>query len=741
MADAPPASNPENGEHKGRFGTFGGVFTPSILTILGVVMYMRVGWVTGQVGLGFALGIVVLSHLISLSTGLSIASIATNRTVGAGGAYFMISRALGAPAGAAIGIPLFFAQALSVTFYIVGFVESLNQLLPWVPPIVAGTIINVGLVALSIKSADLAIKAQYVVMIMIIASLVSFFTGFTEDFPRAVELSNPEGESIGSVFAVFFPAVTGIMAGVSMSGDLKDPRKSIPRGTLAAIAVGFVVYMSFPIWLALNMDNDTLINDLDSVFQISSVPALIYVGVWGATLSSALGSILTAPRTLQALAMDRLAPKLFARGWGKNNEPVAGLLLTFALAQTGIVLGSLDLIAPVLTMFFLATYGVTNLACGLERWASSPSFRPTFRVPAWVSLSGALACFYVMSYIDMLAMIVALIFCAVIFVVAQRRALGTTYGDARHGIWAALVRSALHRLRRVEFHPLNWRPNLVVFGGNPVKREYLLSLGSSIVQERGIITYFHLVKGRIVDQTAARKHLFETFEPQIAEGFPNVFYRVDISEDIYRGTVNTAQSYGVGNFEANTAMLGWPKKDERHEAYLNMLRDLLALDRSVLIVRYDPEKELGERKKIHVWWGGLHGNGGLMLLLAFLITANYQWRHASITVLTVVNDDALRGAAEENLRKVLDAARIQAETKIILRQGRSIADVMYVESADADLAIVGFVLPEERNAENPPSAEEFFARMNELLHRLPTTILVRSARNFEGEPVLFDSEK
>jgi len=726
------------GAPQGRFGTFGGVFTPSILTILGVVMYMRVGWVTGQAGLGFALGIVVLAHLISLSTGLSVASIATNRTVGAGGAYFMISRALGAPAGAAIGIPLFFAQALSVTFYIVGFIEALYQLIPpdvavWIPQWVVGTLINVGLTFLSIKSAALAIKAQYVIMVMIVISLVGFFTGQTADFPRAIELSNPEGESIGTVFAAFFPAVTGIMAGVSMSGDLKDSRKSIPRGTLAAIGVGFVIYMAFPIWLSMNMSNEELTGNLDAVFLVSSVPATIYAGVFGATLSSALGSILTAPRTLQALSMDGLMPSLFAKGYGKNNEPVAGLVLTFVLAQVGIVLGSLDIIAPILTMFFLATYGFTNLACGLEKWASSPSFRPTFKVPAWVSLLGAIACFYVMSYIDMLAMIAALFICGLIFLIAERRVLGTTYGDARHGIWAALVRSALHRLRRVEFHPQNWRPNLIILGGNPNKRPYLLHLGASIVQDRGIVTFFHLLKGAVPEQAQTRKELFETFEPKVAEKFPTVFYRVDVVDDIYRGTVGVAQSYGVGNFEANAVMLGWTTKPERGEAYVQMLRDLVMLDRSLLLVRYDPEKQLGAGKSIHVWWGGLAGNGGLMLLLAFLITAHYRWSMAKITVLTVVNEDHEREEAETNLKKLLASARIDADTRIILRQGRSIPDIMYVESDKADLAIVGFVLP----AEGRPS-DAFFQRMNSIMERLPTTILVHSSRNFAGEPVLFD---
>ncbi|NOY94527.1 MAG: amino acid permease [Deltaproteobacteria bacterium] len=723
----------------GRFGTFGGVFTPSILTILGVVMYLLLGKVTGQAGLGLMLIIVIVAHMLSIATGLSISSIATNRTVGAGGAYFMISRSLGAATGAAVGIPLFFAQALSVTFYIVGFTDSLVRLIPhdyqaFFPPMLISTLVNIGLTFLSFKSADLAIKAQYVVMVAIIASLASFFGGHTADFPREIVWFNADGPGFGLLFAIFFPAVTGIMAGVGMSGDLKDPRKAIPRGTLAAIFVGMIVYIAFPIWLALNVSNSDLEHQPNAVWLVAAVPSLIYLGVWGATLSSALGSIMTAPRTLQALAMDGLMPRFLGKGTGPANEPRVGILLTFFLAQGGIFLGSLDAIAPVLTMFFLTTYGVVNLASGLQRWAASPSWRPSFRVPAFISLAGAFGCFYVMSVIDLGAMVAALFFCFVIWLITTRRTLHTTYGDARHGIWAALVRTALQRMRRVEWHPENWRPNLVILGGNPQKRAHLLHLGNAIVQDRGLVTYFHLLRGKVSEQAPLRQELFESYDAKIAEKFANVFYRVDVVDDVFTGTVQVAQSYGVGSFEANTVMLGWSKKPERAEAYAQMCRDLIDLDRSLLLVSHNEEKGFGDGKLIHIWWGGLEGNGGLMLLIAFLLTAHHRWRKARIEVLTVVESDADKEDTERRLAKLLAAARLEAKARVVLRQRRTIAEVMHVESANADLAIIGLRVPEEDQPAGP-----FFERMNIMLAELPTTILVQSARNFASEPVLFDA--
>ena len=732
-SSGPPA--PEEQPSNKRFGTFSGVFTPSILTILGVVMYLRFGWVVGNAGLKGALFIVVIAHLITFATGLSVSSIATNRSVGAGGPYYIISRSLGAPAGAAIGIPLFLGQALSVSFYVVGFIASIQELAPWIPVKIAGIVICVLLTALSLKSADLALKAQFLVMGAIVLSIISFLTGTTDSPPTQIDWEKPAGGApFAEIFAVFFPAVTGITAGLGMSGDLKNPRRSLPRGTMLAILVGFIVYMVFPIWLASNATNVQLMQNKQIVWAVASVPALIYLGVWGATLSSAIGSLLTAPRTAQALAVDGLLPKFLAKGHGPFDEPRVASAATFLLAAGGILLGNLDVIANVLTMFFLATYGLTNLASGLEKFAASPSFRPDFRVPAWVSLGGAFACFYVMSIIDLPAMIAALVLCGLIYIWVGRRSLDTTYGDARHGIWAAIVRTALHQLRRTEYHALNWRPNLMIMGGSIDRRPYLLELGSTIVQDRGIVSYFELLKGTVEKHYQERHSLLSTTEARVRDKYPNVFYRVDVTPDIYQGALNAAQSYGIGNFEANTVMLGWMRKTERSREYVGLLRSLTVLDRSLLLVRHDEHKRFGVYQQIQIWWGGFQGNGGLMLLLAFLITNASRWRKAKVSVCTVVNDEAEKVATLKNIESTLQNARLNAQPRVLIRGGRKISEIMAAESRNTDLAIIGIRLPSDVSR-----SEKFIQRMNSLLEHLPTTLMVHGARGFSGETVLFDT--
>ena len=348
-------------------GTFAGVFTPSILTILGVIMYLRFGWVVGNVGLLGTLLVVTLATSITLLTALSVAAIATDQRVRIGGAYYMISRSLGLETGGAVGIPLFVAQGLSVALYTVGFAESVAEVFPTSDVRLVGIITTVAVAALALVSARAAIRAQYIIMGAIALSLISLVAGGSlPESPMGVT-GPPVDDAVPfwQVFAVFFPAVTGIMAGVNMSGDLAEPEKSLPRGTFAAIGTGYLIYMILPVILALRVSAETLVSDPLVMRQISFWGDAIVLGVWGATLSSAVGSILGAPRVLQALARDGVLPRALGwlgRGSGPEDEPRLGTILTLGLALVAVWFGNLNVIAPVLTMFFLTTYGVLNVA-------------------------------------------------------------------------------------------------------------------------------------------------------------------------------------------------------------------------------------------------------------------------------------------------------------------------------------------------------------------------------------------
>ena len=260
MADA--AAVQPGPEPAQKFGTFLGVFTPSVLTILGLIMYLRFGWVVGNVGLPLTLLIVLAASSVTLVTALSASALATNMRVGVGGEYYMVARSLGLELGGMIGIPLFLCRTLSITFYSYGLAESILWLWPaaWEPPpsyAVPGlaAIIVVTITAIAGKSAGLALKLQIPIMVAVAVSLAALAAGALSGGLRSPELVStyrtaPEG--FWYVFAVFFPAVTGFTAGIGLSGDLRDPRRAIPRGTLLAVATGALVYLSVPVLVSVS---------------------------------------------------------------------------------------------------------------------------------------------------------------------------------------------------------------------------------------------------------------------------------------------------------------------------------------------------------------------------------------------------------------------------------------------------------------------------------------------------------
>ena len=299
----------KQGSTRNRFGTFGGVFTPSILTILGVIMFMRANFVIGQAGVVGALSILFIAKCLTLSTALSLAAISTNMRLRGGGFYFLISRVLGVEFGGAIGIALFFALTLSVPFYILGFAEALVRSNPILAPYFQIITLTTAFVLFSLAffGAGWAIKTQYMIMFFLFLAIIAFLGGALLQFSFDTLQENlypdytavdPQGGmgpvySFWVIFAIYFPAVTGIAAGVNMSGDLKDPGRSIPRGTFIAVGVGFFVYFSQIVLCGGAYERSALITTPYELLQDNAIfgwSIAVTLGVVAATLSSALGS-------------------------------------------------------------------------------------------------------------------------------------------------------------------------------------------------------------------------------------------------------------------------------------------------------------------------------------------------------------------------------------------------------------------------------------------------------------------
>jgi amino acid transporter len=696
-------------------------------------MYLRFGWVVGNVGLGGTLLIVTLSTSITFLTALSISAIATDQRVRTGGAYYMISRSLGIEAGGAIGIPLFLAQGLSVALYTVGFAESMAAVFPFLNEKAVGLVTTLAVAALAITSARTAIRAQYFIMAAIALSLLALIFGHPVENtgPETALQLTQEREGFWVVFAVFFPAVTGIMAGVNMSGDLENPGRSIPRGTFAAIGTGYLVYMIIPILLVLRVERGALISDPLVMERMALWGPAILLGVWGATLSSAVGSILGAPRVLQALARDGILPRRMhwlGTGSGPDDTPRAGTVVTLGLALAAVWFGNLNLIAPVLTMFFLTTYGVLNISAGIEKLLQSPSFRPLFKVHWSLSLLGALGCLLVMFLINATATVVAVIFVLAILLWLERRGLEATWGDVRMGIWLTLTRAGLLRLKR-QVDPRNWRPHLLVLSGAPMRRWHLVELATSFTHGRGILTVATVLGSERVT-LERRKSLEVGIQDFLSKRGVVALVRVVSAPDPFVGSEQLVETYGLGTLVPNTILLGDTKESRHRGPYCRMVEKFYFSKRNVLIVRDHEEKGFGDRRLIDIWWGGLQANGALMLILAYLLQSSLRWQRARVRLMMVVPDEDAATEARKNLEAMAQRTRTGAEPHVLASNGKPFFDILQESSADADLVFMGIAKPEEGEF------EEYYTNLRERTEGLPTTVFVLAAEEIAFREVL-----
>jgi amino acid transporter len=716
------------GSKGNKFGAFKGVFTPSILTILGVIMYLRLPWIVGEAGLIATIGIILVAHLISVSTGLSVASIATDKRVETGGTYFMISRSLGLPIGGTLGLALFVGLSFSVSLYLIGFSETFLTAMGLETTInnirITGTLTLLAVTILTFISTSLALKTQFVILAVMVLSLVSIFLG-RHEFSPAEPLIETASNAIPWIvlFAVFFPAVTGFEAGVSMSGDLKDPKKSIPRGTISAILVGLIVYLTLAFFLSFTVSKD-LLRDSTVLFQISLFSPLVVAGIWGATLSSALGSILGAPRILQATAIDKITPKVFAKGFGAGNEPRNALFLTFFIAFTGIMIGDLNTIARIVTIFFIITYGFLNLTCAIENVAGS-DFRPSFRVPAWIGFLGAFACFVVMIQLDVIAMLGATIILGMLFFFLKRKELTLQTGDAWGGIWSSLVKIGLLRLSgKTISDKRNWRPNVILFSGNPNTRPHLINMARTMVGKLGVFTNFELVEHQSDKQLFLRGG--EALTTTDSEG-RKVFTRRHVCQNIYEGIGTISNIYGFTGFEPNTILLGWGKTTKEPEKFVNLIEHLHQLDYNLSFLNYEKEKGFGRKQQIDLWWKTGSNNLNLGITLLKFINSDPQWRRAKLRIIFVSEDSSISEKAQTVIRQVLDDHRMDGSIKIIENsiEKKPLAELIKAHRHDADLTILDFGFGGKK------SEIKTFNKLNEIIDAAGTSLIIQAGSLFD----------
>lgn len=703
-----------------KFGT-APVFFTAISTILGAILFLRFGFAVGTLGFWGVILIILLGHLVTIPTALAISEIATNKRVEGGGEYFIISRSFGLNIGATIGIALFFSQAISVAFYVIAFTEAFEFLFNYITENFGFTLprqaislpVMAGLAVLIIKKgANLGVKALYIVVAILFISLVMFFLGNTGHADQSTfnlgtaQLRNPQDFFV--VFAIIFPAFTGMTAGVGLSGDLKKPSVSIPLGTTLATFTGMILYFFIVFKLAKSAPIEDLLEHQLIMARIALGGAIVIpLGLAASTISSALGSVMVAPRTLQALALDRAFPSKkvnfwLSKGRAEDNEPVNASLVTSVIAFIFVALGDVNAVASIISMFFMVTYGSLCLISFLNHFGSSPSYRPSFKSRWYISLTGFIVAVWVMFKISTLYALFSFGLIAAIYLYVDY------YHKSRKG-FASIFANALFQLNRnlqvmiqnkqSKKNQREWRPSAICISKDSFKRDKAFRLLNWISYKYGFGTYLHHIVGYYSKNTSEQARMEHKKLLEHVNNIENhVYIDTLISPSNTSAIAQAIQIPGIAGMENNMVIFEYDKENPTN---LTEIIDNFALVNSGdfdICILASSNREIPYSKGIHIWINSLDTeNANLMIFLGFIISGHPDWKKGHIQIFNICRPEEV-----ESTKKAMDELVLSGRLpisgkniKLIIQEPEvSIKSIINENSSNAGITLIG--MREER---------------------------------------------
>ncbi|MDA3854150.1 MAG: hypothetical protein PF444_07925 [Bacteroidales bacterium] len=712
------------------FGTLE-VFITSISTILGAILFLRFGWAVGNLGLPKTLIIILLGHLVTIPTALAVAELSTNQKVQTGGAYFIISRSFGLNIGAAVGISLYFSQAVSVAFYIIAFSEAFTPVFDYfaqaqgwhIAEIWRSRIISLPTMAILAaivlkRGANVGMKVLYFVAAIIGVAIIMFLLGKPTEEPlyTAVNKGIENPASFFLILAIIFPAFTGLAAGLGLSGELKDPQKSIPRGTLLATFIGGIVYIIVAYKLAISATPYELTNDYFIMSKIAIWGPIIPIGLAAASLSSALGSVLVAPRTLQAIGADDIFAsnrfnKFFAKRQRSNDEPQNANLITILIAFVVVAMGNIDSVAMLISMFFMVTYGSICLVSLLEYFAADPSYRPTFHTKWQFSLIGALASFWFMFKMNSMYAFYAMMAMTALYLIVSR-------GSSQKEGFVKLFRGVIFQLSRQlqilaqrtnhEDKEESWRPFAICISEDTFGAHSGFTLLSWISHRYGFGTYMHFIKGFLNKETTEESKIVLKNLVEMASKEKNKMYLDTIISPSYTSAIaQTIQLTGISGKSNNLILFDY---NMGRKESLQHIVDNYAMIKETgfdICILNSTIKGFGNKKEIHVWiTPDDYDDANLMILLAYIITGHPEWRKPQIKIFALYRAHELKEKQEELMRRIT-TGRLPISKKninvVALKEEGNINKLMCKTSTKADLVIQGI----HKKAINEKGVETF----------------------------------
>jgi amino acid transporter len=698
------------------FGT-AAVFFTAIATILGAILFLRFGYALGMLGFWGVLLIILVAHMVTIPTAFAISEIATNQRVEGGGEYYIISRSFGLNLGGTIGIALFFSQAISVAFYIIAFTEAFEFLFNWFAneknimlPRQAISIPAFFLLAFLIlkKGANIGMITLYIVVSILALSLLLFFIGSPEHLSATPDFMKGQWQNMDQffiVFAIIFPAFTGMTAGVGLSGDLKNPAKSIPKGTIIATISGLILYVLISYKLVTSVSTDML---LDKQLVMAEVAVwgkyIIPIGLAASTISSAIGSILVAPRTLQALGVDFTFSSLkgnrfLAKGKSTTNEPYNATLVALLIAFVFVVIGDINAVAIIITMFFMVTYGSLCLISFMNHFGSSPSYRPVFKSHPALSLCGFLFAIFLMFKIDTLFTILAFVMIMIIYFRIS------SYHKERGGM-ESIIRSVLFQLNRklqvylqrpsAGVKEMSWHPAVVCVSEYTSERDNAFRLMTWVSYKHGFGTYIKFIQGYYSKSMHEKSEkVMGELTDRVENYKSNVYVDTIVSPSYTSAIAQVIQLPGISGMCNNTILFEFDKKNPDN---LHQIIDNLNLVRSG---NYDvailgaSNKGSNFKEGIHIWIQKLDVNNiNLMIYLSYIIMGHPDWKNSKIKIF-LLSEEGQKESTKEKLRDLINTGRLPISYKnvklIPYDEEVSLKTHVHKNSFKAGLTMIGFL--------------------------------------------------
>ncbi|XP_078616081.1 solute carrier family 12 member 9-like isoform X2 [Branchiostoma floridae x Branchiostoma japonicum] len=622
-SDKEPAQ-PEPGSRK--LSTFLGVVVPCTLSMFSVILFLRMGFLIGQAGLLVGIAQFFLAYCIIGLTILSICAISTNGAIEGGGAYFMISRTLGPEFGGSVGVLFYFANIFSSALYVLGLVEallgnfgaedgSLAHALPvghWYS-FLYGTLFLLFNLLVCLVGAQMFARTSLVIFCVVQVAIVSVFISFgVENKPMNISLINsiPNPDitnqtinhsmytafnvetarenlwpdfgtdystgtimNFATVFAIMFNGCTGIMAGANMSGDLANPSRSIPIGTICAVMATFVVYLLLCIFVAFTCQRDLLQNNYMVLQYINMWAPLPVIGLYSATLSAALSCLIGASRILEALSRDKLFGGVLRMLTitNRSGNPYVAVFVSWFLVQLILLIQQVNALAPIVSLLFILCYAAVNIACLALEWASAPNFRPMFKYFTWhTCLLGAVSCLVMMFLIDPMYAAIAIACVAVLVLVIHYLSPDSSWGSITQALIFHQVRKYLLLLDIRKDHIKYWRPQMLLLVNNPRSCCQIISFTNDL-KKGGLFVVGHVEVGSLCEQPYDPMQRQTTFWMNLVDNLKvKAFVELTLCPTVQLGVENLMRISGLGGMKPNTVMMGFYDNCAQEDTFLSM---------------------------------------------------------------------------------------------------------------------------------------------------------------------------